>query len=408
MSVASTIRALDKLKGARAFNQFAHDKLVDDNREALQLAAVNLAARQRNWRRGRVRYGRELSPTDRKLSAEITHIGTLAGIAFANAWIGEGDFYHNCGKAISNAMDEWLRAGHGRHDNTWRGPYSTDARKFSSQLSESLLTHNAELVDTDNAEPEYIDEEGARDKLADRVTDAGVKATREEHDSHAEIISHTAGDDSERLDPKADPDKSFGIEGATRGVGTGTLRPSAFDMMYLAACERLRTEYPKVWDIVDAVDRDRGGEDRYIAQGRQHRRSEILQTLAFADSKIREWRDDMLAQYQLHDIEAVYEPAPDPTMAPKIVPRRVRPLEPVWNPRQFNKGLSWGAKGFIWQPEIVHRGIFTFTISGLDRASMRRAVKRWQHFQAQWDKPKGAGAVHEAIFSRALEASKKR
>ena len=406
MRVADKIRAINKLRGAKAFNEWARDARANGDTEALQLAAINLAHRQRNWRRGRVRYSRELSPSDAKLSNEMVTVGEGAGCAFATEWQ-DGDFYTDCGKAISNAMDEWLRAGHGQHDNTWRGAYSTDARKFSSQITESLLVHNAELMDTDNTEPEYIDEQGQRDKEADRITNADATAAAEVSENNAEAVdgAYNSLDNADAANPKADPDKAFGVDGATRGIGTGTLRPSTFDMMHLAACERLRDDYPKVWEVVRAVDKTRGGEERYIAQGRQHRRNEILQTLAFAHTKIREWRADLLAQSQEHEIEAVYEPDPDLTMKPVKVAAGEGPRGVVLTNSWTNRPDKTRPRGVTWQPYTRRGALFTVTVSGQDRSAMRRNLKRWQRHLTRYKAPEGIAELYWTLF---LEAYKKR
>jgi hypothetical protein len=366
--------------GRVEFNRAARAAVVDDNRDMLHLLAEELAKRQLSWRRANPvnQWGRSRLPGNLSLADEMARVGTVAGCAYA-ATYRKGNFYSGCGSAISNAMDEWLRAGNGDERATWRGGYDSHNRQFGSQQHDGKAA--IELLDAAGAPEDIAEEAAPEESAAPSLTAdfereaAGLSAQRVEGQA-AERTSHDGGHaDDERLNPKDDGERGYGVDGATRGLNTGRIMPTA---KTIARVEAFASLSPARRHLLLGIDKA-GGFENYVNAGRKHLRAELEQQRARAESELRRAEQEILARGEEEILAAVGVQHTDVPQVPYERPRGV-PLPKIVQPYIVGP-LSHAPRHKSWRPVIIPLragSMFSRRFQGHSYLSHKRLLKQWE------------------------------
>jgi len=321
------------------FNRAAKALAGDDNLPGLKLLACELVAPG--------------APRGGSLE-EFLQVCNLAACEAAEAWYEHGgNCYEKVRKAIRSAARDYRGTGNGRSDVTWRGGYSTDARKFGSQLHSHAAA--VELLDVmdGNSEtaadgPDEVSTAGSNQFDAKCEKDQGSENARREHiaERHerttgiaetatgvagnaAERTSHDGGHgDGERLNPRDDGETAYGVDGATRGLHTGRLLLKARTIAKLTALDELSEDDRKFLLAIDKA----GGRDNYVNANRKHRREEIERRERELNARLRQREREILAVGEEELVAAVGVQHTDVPRVPYDSPAGVEPVRGV---------LSW-------------------------------------------------------------------
>jgi hypothetical protein len=365
------------------FNRKAKQLLADDDLPGLTTLAVALVTAR--------------SVSKGHWTEELQQTLAAAAATAAHAWWKDGG---NCHKkvcaAIGGAARDFRGRGGYRVDNTWRGGYSTDARKFGSQLFDKDAA--VSLADTfggaPTEEPEESTDADGGDKH-DRRADA--KATTDDFkrykdtdslaDAASERTSHDGGHaDDVRLNPKDDGEAGYGVDGATRGLNTGRVLPSMHQLAYEVACEEVLAEELK-------ADRNRfyaiqaAGFDAWVGKDKDRKRlrghysrwyGERLAAVRGRKQQIIDsaWAPQML---QAEYLGAAAVPVDHGAHIGATVPAPQAPkgsdvLSAAWPATVPTK-----RRGRAWEPATVWVGYWEkIVITGEEWADMRRNVKTWE------------------------------
>lgn len=334
-----------------------------------------------------------------------------------------GSCYNKVESAAKAAARDWRGRGGAAVNLTWRGGYSTDQRKFGSQLHDLKATvelahvMDGEELAADAPEASYDDERDQRDAVRERLAEHGAEFTQEKTrldkrtqavevtiatgaamlEAGAERASHDGGHaDDIRLDPRDDGEAGYGVDGATRGLHTGRLVPSD----WWIANERARAvESPADQKWLSALD-SAGGLDGWVNKdgNRKRQRAACEARLCRITQRIREraralleadkgqllagWlaerAQDGLGSRAVGEpgkfrAEAVTAPASAPGLAAWTgTVSAAWPKEPPT--RRRVRARSYG-------PFLVHRG--RLEITGHEWARQQRNLKAWRKHVAK-------------------------
>lgn len=269
-------------------------------------------------------------------------LATAAAEAAQAWWDDKGNCHSKVDKAIKAAGRDWRgRGGVWGHLATWRGVYSTHERRYSSLSDPTgrIAKETAYAIDGETPAEEAPPQDDPEDLTttdASKAVAAAIGAAREVAKESAEHISHTAQDDGERLDPKDDGEKGYGVDGATRGLFTGTVMPTARTLIEAEARRQLPSGDRKLWAGIEAA----GSVERYAAQGRKleavkRRVTEMVDRYRVIVRKLRQEDDEThLAKFagweaprELRHAAAagVYSPGRDVPIAAAVV--RLPPID---------------------------------------------------------------------------------
>ncbi len=394
-----------------AFNRAAKEARVTDNLPALNALAVSLTT-GRPVTKGH--WTEELRQT----------LATAATQAAADWWNDGGNCHKKISAAIKSAARDFRGAGGYRADNVWRGGYSTDQRKFGSQLFDhaaAVRLHDAMGEGTEPAEEEpsaLKDTEADARDLRDAQLAERAATTREREleqkageegsaviaagagvlEAGAERTSHDGGHaDDERLDPRDDGERGYGVDGATRGLWTGTVIPSPYwiaeqlahaeesgaDQAYLAAIDAAGS-------LANWINKDgnrkcvrAAHESRYAAIRRRVRQRAAGMILAVgSDAGLQAaWLAAMPAGTGYRTVdpkEKGGEFTREPVMPPPPSGQGVEPWDGVVS-AAWPKDAPTGAKGRHFKPVTVWSGYWdVVTVSGHEWADHVCNVRQWK------------------------------
>ncbi len=407
---------------ATEFNRAARAAVLAKDSATLHLLAGELAARQLSWRRG------PKCPTARRapagdLADDMLSAGKVAGATYAAAYR-KGKFYEHCGKAIANAMDEYRRAAGHNVASTWKGGYDTHTRKFSSQLPHTLPALQEAMENNEPAseapESTHADERDQRD--ADREAYAeyararGLELQGESRgdqgkaniatgaamlEAGAERTSHDGGHaDDVRLNPKDDGETGYGVEGATRGLWTGSVTVDNRTLAKDEAWWLLTTMERALLEAVEKAGRYSKRDNEYVRPGVGVHAQRLAQNIRAAAAHYKTLTDEVLVQIEagipLPERDAAGRVLADPTaltaeelaqVPPPSEPRAYDPtgtpdgrgvVSAAWPTKEPGRKIT-GARSWVRVRVSLRPGsMFGVTYQGLSWAEHKRLTRDWK------------------------------